>query len=68
MSCKNICQNYKVPPSHYRGSMFEKGYRRCNVCATYLDWQGLFCPCCGLKTAVNAKANSSRRKKIHKRY
>ena len=68
MSCKNICHKYSVPPSHYNGSMFERGYRKCNVCGKYLDWKGLFCPCCNLKTAVTAKANSSRRKKVHKRY
>ena len=45
--CKDICHQYKAHKSSYEGSYYIKGYKRCIECETFLQWDGLRCPCCG---------------------
>ena len=45
--CKDICHQYKAYKSSYEGSYYVKGYKRCIECETFLQWDGLRCPCCG---------------------
>ena len=48
MVCKGICIGHKAlkPVGVGRYSM---GQKRCQVCETFLKWDGLICPCCGYK-------------------
>lgn len=48
MSCKGICIRHKaeVSPKEYR---YIKGQKRCQTCDIFMDWSGLWCPCCGLR-------------------
>ena len=48
MVCKGICVRHKAlkPIGVGRYSM---GQKRCQVCETFLKWDGLTCPCCGYK-------------------
>lgn len=43
--CNNICQRYRalMPKNSGRYSL---GQKRCNECAIFIFWDGLFCPCC----------------------
>jgi hypothetical protein len=45
MGCKGICIRYKAdrPKS---GIRYMSGQKRCQICEIYLNWQGLWCPCC----------------------
>ena len=48
MTCRGICKRHKA--RHIVGkSMYALGYRRCKKCELYLDWLGMWCPCCGLR-------------------
>ena len=46
-TCKGICQRYKaLKPTKGRGR-YVIGQKRCQICGIYLNWKGLWCPCCG---------------------
>ena len=48
MVCKGICVRHKAlkPVGIGRYSI---GQKRCQICETFLIWDGLTCPCCGYK-------------------
>ncbi len=51
LTCKGICHRYRaLKPSH--GSRYAKGQKRCNSCDIYIEWDGFFCPCCGMRLRV----------------
>jgi hypothetical protein len=47
--CKGICSRHKaMRPSN--GMRYLIGQKRCQVCQIFIiNWQGLFCPCCGVR-------------------
>jgi len=48
MTCKGTCDRYvaKKPTS---GGRYENGQKRCQVCEEFINWEGLWCPCCHYK-------------------
>lgn len=61
MGCKRVCDRFKAKrvgtDSHY-----VSGHKRCYNCEMFLNWEGLFCPCCGRRLRVkprNAKAKKA---------
>ena len=48
MCCKGTCDQYvaKKPSS---GGRYENGQKRCQVCEVFINWEGLWCPCCHYK-------------------
>ena len=55
MTCKGICHRYKaLKPPHSR-SRYVKGQKRCNSCDIYIEWNGLFCPCCGYRLRASPR-------------
>lgn len=47
-ACKGICPRYKARKKHGIGR-YEDGQRRCQVCEMFINYDGLFCPCCGYR-------------------
>lgn len=45
MTCKGICPRYKAKKPFGMGR-YEAGQRRCQVCEIFINWDGLWCPCC----------------------
>lgn len=45
--CRDICHKYKAHKSAFEGSYYRNGHKRCIECETFLQWEGLRCPCCG---------------------
>lgn len=60
-SCKGICGRYKA--NIQRGTagqpIYGSGIVRCSTCGErdgiYLKWDGLNCPCCGMRVRVSAR-------------
>ena len=48
MTCKGICVRHKVPKPSGTGS-YSSGQKRCQVCESFLKWDGLWCLCCGYR-------------------
>ena len=43
MTCKGICIRHKAL------GRYTTGHKRCQVCELFVQWDGLFCPCCGCR-------------------
>jgi len=58
MGCREICSNYSVKKINPKfGGMYELGHKRCAICETFLNWEGIHCPCCG--TSLRSKPRNS---------
>ena len=54
MVCKGICSGHKANrPSN--GQRYLIGQKRCQVCQIFINWEGVFCPCCGYKLRVTPR-------------
>src|SRR5215831_19062133 len=48
MVCKGVCVRHKALKPVGIGR-YSTGQKRCQMCETFLKWDGLTCPCCGYK-------------------
>ena len=48
MVCKGICVIHKALKPVGIGR-YSTGQKRCQICETFLNWDGLWCPCCGYR-------------------
>ena len=48
MVCKGICVRHKAMKPIGTGR-YSMGQKRCQVCEIFLEWDGLWCPCCGYR-------------------
>ena len=48
MTCKGICIRYRATKPA-KGGRYANGQRRCQMCEEFLNWEGLWCPCCGYR-------------------
>ncbi len=57
MHCNGACKNYKAKSFGNGVSRYDNGQKRCHECEIFLDWEGLWCPCCGhlLRSKPRAK-------------
>ena len=48
MTCKSICVRHKArkPVGFGRYAM---GQKRCQICEIFIEWPGIWCPCCGYR-------------------
>ncbi|MGZ5484861.1 MAG: hypothetical protein ACXWFB_02980 [Nitrososphaeraceae archaeon] len=37
------------------GQRYLIGQKRCQVCQIFINWEGVFCPCCGYKLRVTPR-------------
>jgi predicted amidophosphoribosyltransferase len=54
MVCKGICSRHKVIRP-LNGQRYLIGQKRCQVCQIFIDWVGIFCPCCGYKLRITPR-------------
>ena len=59
MSCKGLCIRYKGdrPKS---GMRYIAGQKRCGICEIYIIWEGLWCPCCGIRLRIGPRNNKKK--------
>lgn len=62
MVCKGTCVKYKIkkPKSDY-GGRYESGQKRCSMCAIFIKWDGLHCPCCNFSLRTKPRNTQNRR-------
>ena len=46
--CKGRCKIYKAKFVK-GGRRYLEGQKNCSVCGIFIRWDGLYCPCCGMK-------------------
>jgi hypothetical protein len=65
MVCKGICVRHKALKPLGAGR-YSIGQKRCQICETFLKWDGFWCPCCGYRLRTrprNTKFKNELRKK-----
>ena len=66
MTCKGICTRYKAQKPVGTGR-YASGQRRCQICEIFINWEGLWCPCCGYRLRTkprNLKYKAKLRERI----
>ena len=48
MTCNGVCPRYKASKP-LSLSRYLLGQKRCNFCNIYINWDGLYCPCCNMR-------------------
>jgi hypothetical protein len=48
LSCDDRCTRHKAQIP-LRSNRYSTGQKHCQVCETFIEWDGIFCPCCGHK-------------------
>lgn len=48
MTCKGVCSRHRAIKPVGVGR-YAAGQKRCQICEIFLDWQGIWCPCCGYR-------------------
>lgn len=46
--CKGICSRFKATKPSGIGR-YASGQKRCMVCTEFIQYEGLWCPCCGYR-------------------
>ena len=67
MTCKGKCEKYKArKPSDSSLGRYATGQKHCSICALFIKWDGLWCPCCGhlLRTKPRNTINRQRLQEI----
>jgi hypothetical protein len=49
MTCKGICTRHKA------SGRYATGNKRCQICELFIQWDGLFCPCCGSRLRIGPR-------------
>ncbi len=64
LTCKGICHRYKGPKPYGTGR-YALGQKRCNSCDIFVEWNGVFCPCCGMKLRVTPRKRELKEKALN---
>ena len=56
MVCKNICYRFRVTKDR-RGSYYAQGFKRCQVCQIFIEWNGTKCPCCHINLRTRPRTS-----------
>ena len=48
MTCNGVCTRYKATKQVGK-SRYLLGQKRCNGCEIFINWIGLWCPCCNYR-------------------
>nr|WP_255430865.1 hypothetical protein [Candidatus Nitrosopumilus sp. SW] len=60
MQCRGTCLQLKT--NHITTSQkYEKGQKRCTLCAVFMETINIRCPCCNAKLRTRARSNKKRK-------
>ena len=62
MHCDSSCKKYKAKSNSQEGGRYEQGQKRCNTCEVFIEWEGLWCPCCGRLLRTKPRATRLKRR------
>ena len=63
MACNGICVNYKASKP-CTGGRYENGQKRCQTCQIFVNYEGLFCPCCNVQLRRSSRYTKLKEKHI----
>jgi hypothetical protein len=62
MVCKGICERHKAVKPLPTVSRYLIGQKRCQMCCQFIIWDGIWCPCCGMRLRERPRSASDRRR------
>ncbi len=48
MACKGVCHRFKAT-KRVNGGNYGDTQKRCQRCEIFINWDGLWCPCCNYR-------------------
>ena len=61
MACREICKKYRFVRTEWGGTYYDNGASRCQgKCLKYILWNGLYCPCCGIRLRKKARQHHNK--------
>ncbi len=64
MHCHGHCTQFKAKSNSHEGGRYEQGQKRCPQCELFINWDGLWCPCCGRLLRTKPRATKLTRRII----
>ena len=62
MICKGICIQYRAQRPAGSFGRYATGQKRCQICAIFMRWDGLWCPCCGCRVRTKPRNSKFKQK------
>ena len=62
MSCKGICTRHRAQRTSGFFGRYATGQKRCQICAIFMRWDGLWCPCCGCRVRTKPRNSKFKQK------
>ena len=59
--CTEKCKNYKAQKPVSTGR-YASGQKRCQFCEVFVQWDGLYCPCCNSKLRCGPRSRAGKEK------
>ncbi|MBT3762189.1 MAG: hypothetical protein HOF89_06390 [Candidatus Nitrosopelagicus sp.] len=60
--CNGVCKKYKAHKPSYQISRYAAGQKNCTVCEIFLEFDGIFCPCCNKQLRCVPKSKNGKEK------
>ena len=60
--CKNLCSNGEYEHKKLVRGDLKREYKRCSKCCIFLKYEGVFCPCCGVRLKYSPRNNCARKR------
>jgi hypothetical protein len=60
--CNGACKKYKAENTGLEGGRYGQGQKRCPQCEVFIEWEGLWCPCCGRLLRTKPRARKLKQK------
>jgi|LWDU01.1.fsa_nt_gi rRNA maturation endonuclease Nob1 len=64
LTCKGVCFNPEYAYKKTIRNITKTPYKKCSKCCLFIKYEGVFCPCCGVKLSNRAANNKSRKKRV----
>jgi len=61
MPCRGLCEKFKATKPKGIGRYFS-GQKRCTTCDIFINYEGLWCPCCLYRLRSNPRATMNKLK------
>ena len=62
--CKNICLHPEYAHKKIVRDLANTPYKKCSKCCLFIKYEGIYCPCCGVKLSNRAKNTIARRRRL----
>ena len=62
MQCNGSCKKFKAKSNSNEDGRYERGQKRCHKCEIFIQWEGLWCPCCGYLLRTKPRSTKLKRR------